>query len=129
MGNVRHPTRYEKSDADPRLVAALALGIAGFLLATPFLLAAGYPAATQRGNVPRHFPEPPAPRLQIHPRTDLDRLRSYEREQLESFGWADRPRGLAHIPIDRAMQILVDRGLPGWQSPTTAAAPNNPAPR
>lgn len=127
MGNARHPTDYEKSDADPRLVAALALGIAVFLIMTPLVLLAGYPHAARSGALPPGLPQPPAPRLQTDPRSDLDRLRAYEREQLQSFGWADRPRGLARIPIDQAMQILVDHGLPGWPS-ATAAAPGNPTP-
>jgi hypothetical protein len=128
MGNARHPTHYEKSDADPRLLAALALGITVFLVLTPLVLLAGYPHVPRSGALAPRLAQPAPPRLQTDPRSDLDRLRAYEREQLQSFGWADRPRGLARIPIDRAMQVLVDRGLPGWPS-ATASAPSNPAPR
>jgi hypothetical protein len=128
MSNVRHPTDYEKSDADSRLLAGLAIGIAVFLVAAPFILLAAYPGATRSGALPPHLPQPPAPRLQTDPRSDLDRLRSYERGELERLGWADRDRELVHIPIDRAMQLLVERGLPGWPSATAAAA-SNPAAR
>jgi hypothetical protein len=127
MSNVRHPTNYEKSDADPRLITALALGIAIFLLATPFILRAGYPSATLAGAVPPHLAEPPAPRLQTDPKSDLVRLRSYERGELDRLGWADRDRDLVRIPIDRAMQLLVERGLPGW--PAAVARADNSTPR
>lgn len=31
-------------------------------------------------------------------------------ERLSEYGWVDRGRGLVHIPIDKAIQILVERG-------------------
>jgi hypothetical protein len=129
MSNVRHPTDYEESDADPRLITALALGIAVFLLATPFILLAGYSGATRSGALPSNLPQPPTPRLQADPRSDLDRLRSYERGELDRLGWADRDGEIIHIPIDRAMQLLVERGLLGWPSATAAAESHAPAPR
>ena len=43
MSDALHPSGYEKSDADPRLIGSLALGIAIFLIGTPFLLLAIYP--------------------------------------------------------------------------------------
>jgi len=45
MNDVSHPGDYERSDADPRLIAALAVGLALFLVATPLLLTAIYPGA------------------------------------------------------------------------------------
>lgn len=32
------------------------------------------------------------------------------RRALERYGWLDRDRGLARIPVDEAMDLLVDRG-------------------
>jgi hypothetical protein len=127
MSNVRHPTNYERSDVGPRLLAVLALGIAAFLLVTPYLLLIGYPFASSAGAVPPNLPQPPAPRLQVRPASDLERLRSYESAQLQAFGWIDRARGVVHIPIDRATESLANRGLPGWPSaqppPSNAALP------
>ena len=31
------------------------------------------------------------------------------REQLQSYGWSDRERGLVHIPLDRAKELLLRR--------------------
>lgn len=120
MSDVPHPNGYEKSDADPRLIAALAAGIAVFLLTTPYLLQWAYPNADRIGGVPPGLPEPPAPRLQVRPRIDLDRLRSYERGRLDVYGWTDRDHTAVRIPIARAMELLAARGLPGWPSSPAA---------
>jgi hypothetical protein len=54
----------------------------------------------------------PAPRLQVQPAADLERLRAREQAWLNSYGWVDRSNDIAHIPIDRAMQLILERGLP-----------------
>jgi hypothetical protein len=35
-----------------------------------------------------------------------------ERAELRSYGWVDRDARVVHIPIDRAIEILVGRGQP-----------------
>lgn len=35
------------------------------------------------------------------------RSREKQRQRLERYGWIDRERGLVHIPIERAMTLLV----------------------
>jgi hypothetical protein len=123
MNDVSHPRDYERSDADPRLIGALALGVAIFLVATPYALLALYPGADRLGGLPAEQHQPPAPRLQVHPKADLEHLRAEERERLTTYDWADRERRIARIPIERAMQLLAERGLAGWPSPP------QPAPR
>ena len=55
---------------------------------------------------------PPEPRLQTNPREDLRQLRAAEDAVLNSYGWVDKSQGVAHIPIDEAMKLTVQRGLP-----------------
>jgi hypothetical protein len=55
---------------------------------------------------------PPAPRLQVTPAADLHQLRERENNLLNDYGWVDRKEGMARIPIDRAMDIISQRGLP-----------------
>jgi hypothetical protein len=55
---------------------------------------------------------PPEPRLQTNPRQDLRDLRAREDEILRSYGWVDRNAGIVRIPIDEAMRLTVQRGLP-----------------
>src|SRR5436853_74647 len=43
---------------------------------------------------------------------DLANLRAAEEADLDSYGWIDRNSGTVRIPIDRAMQLLLERGLP-----------------
>ena len=72
--------------------------------------AAAYPLATQQGER-----LPPEPRLQTEPREDLAALRTREDETLSSYGWVDRNAGVVRIPIDRAMELTLQRGLPARQ--------------
>lgn len=65
-----------------------------------------YPLATQESR------QPPEPRLQTNPRQDLSDLRAREDQQLQSYGWVDKNAGVVRIPIERAMQLVVERGLP-----------------
>jgi len=60
---------------------------------------------------------PPEPRLQIAPRDDLRRLHAREDALLHGYGWVDRDAGVARIPIDRAMDLLAQRGLPAQPAP------------
>src|SRR5262249_27395708 len=107
---------YERSDVRARLVALLAAGGAVFFLATPFVLPPLYPQALHQARV-GVLPQPPPPRLPINPSAGLSGLRPAERERLSSVGWVDRTQGRAHIPISRALALIAERGLPGWQKP------------
>jgi hypothetical protein len=66
-----------------------------------------YPLAA---SVPRR--EPPAPNLQKQPFKDVYSLHLGENEKLSSYGWVDKDGGIAHIPIDRAMDVMLQRGFP-----------------
>lgn len=52
---------------------------------------------------------PPEPRLEIDPRASLARLRAAEDERLTSYGWVDKPAGVVRIPVERAMELMVER--------------------
>jgi hypothetical protein len=68
---------------------------------------------------------PPEPRLQERPREELRDLRAREDAMLTSYGWVDREAGRLRIPIDRAMQLTLQRGLPARSdaSPSGPGAP------
>ncbi|HET6628150.1 MAG TPA: hypothetical protein VFG91_00080 [Woeseiaceae bacterium] len=53
-----------------------------------------------------------SPVLQVTPESDLARLRAREAALLHGYGWVDRERGIARIPIERAMEILAAGGEP-----------------
>lgn len=54
----------------------------------------------------------PAPRLQVEPKTDLEILREQEAKSLGSWGWVDKQAGIAQVPIEKAKQMLLAKGLP-----------------
>jgi hypothetical protein len=56
--------------------------------------------------------EPPAPRLQTQPFKDIYLLRQGEAERLESYGWVDKAAGVTRVPIERAMELTLERKLP-----------------
>jgi hypothetical protein len=55
---------------------------------------------------------PPEPRLQVSPQQDLKAILEAEMATLHSYGWVDRQAGIVRIPIERAIDLLAERGLP-----------------
>lgn len=55
---------------------------------------------------------PPEPRLQVFEKRTLQEQRAFEKEKLNGYGWVDQAAGVAHIPVDRAMELTAERGLP-----------------
>ena len=66
-----------------------------------------YPLAT--GQIERL---PPEPRLQTNPREELRDLRALEDAVLGSYGLVDKNAGVVRIPIEQAMKVTLERGLP-----------------
>ena len=54
----------------------------------------------------------PEPLLQTTPWTDLRTFRSEQHDYLHSYGWVDEKLGIARIPISKAKQLLLERGVP-----------------
>jgi len=55
-------------------------------------------------------PLPPGPRLQTDPEGELEAMRHEMAQRLGSYGWVDEGAGIVHLPIDKAMALLVERG-------------------
>ncbi len=72
------------------------------------------PAKTAgQANLPAtQVEEFPQPRLEIKPGGSLADLRAAEEADLNSYGWIDRNAQTVRIPIERAIQLIVERGLP-----------------
>lgn len=77
------------------------------------------PAATPFASA---RPLPPEPRLQPKPENDLQQYQREESSELDSYGWVDRENGVVRIPIDRAMKLLLEKGLPARASSQTLSA-------
>jgi hypothetical protein len=63
---------------------------------------------------------PPEPRLQTDPRADLRELRAHESSVLSTYGWVDKAAGVVRIPVDEAIRITAQRGLPARAAPGEA---------
>jgi hypothetical protein len=127
--NPKH--RHETREAVPRYILYFALGVAISVIAG-FLVSWGtlrffqhhqtYTApqsAISRGRV---LPPPGMPQLQTHPDTDLQVYLQKQHEILDSYGWVNRKNGVVRIPIQRAMNILLQQGLPVRNSQTPKGA-------
>jgi hypothetical protein len=54
----------------------------------------------------------PQPQLQKTPIPDLKAIRAEEDKLLKGYAWVDQPKGVVRIPVDRAIEVLAQRGLP-----------------
>ena len=65
------------------------------------------------------------PKLLVNEPLTLKQFREHEHEVLTTYGWADKGAGLVRIPVDRAKDLLIERGLPvrgATPAPADAAA-------
>jgi hypothetical protein len=56
--------------------------------------------------------QPPTPNLQNQPFKDLYMVQQGEAEKLSSYGWVDKDGGIARLPIDRAIEVMLEKGFP-----------------
>lgn len=69
---------------------------------------------------------PPEPRLEPDPLLPRRRMAAEEDAALTTYGWVDREAGIVRIPIERAMELLVERGLPPSKPmPATTPTPTH----
>lgn len=71
---------------------------------------------------------PPPPRLQQFPANELYEFRLSEQELINSYGWMNKEAGVVHIPVNEAMRLLVQRGLPVAQQNAAPAAEGDQMP-
>lgn len=54
----------------------------------------------------------PGPRLQSDPNEDMAALRAEENATLAGYAWLTPDKTAARIPVDRAMELVLEKGLP-----------------
>jgi len=55
---------------------------------------------------------PPGPNLQQSPSAEMAAFRAAEERELATWTWVDKEKGVARVPAERAMEIVLSRGLP-----------------
>lgn len=115
------PSGHENTDASVPGVVLTAAGLAVtvaivcFVVYGIFWYLADHPLSAPRPNPMAETNQqqfPPEPRLQEHPAIDLPELRSEEDKILSTYGWTDKDKGIVRVPIDRAMELQLERGFP-----------------
>jgi len=114
------PAGHETRDAGIRpilltgLGLAIVVGIVGLIGIGMFQYLRTYTTIDARENpmAAGATQVPPEPRLEEHPAVAIEHLRAQEDNILSSYGWADKKTGRVRIPIDRAMQLQLERGFP-----------------
>ncbi|MCU1338270.1 MAG: hypothetical protein JWO19_3851 [Bryobacterales bacterium] len=112
-------TEHETTDAPIRAIvfSAIALSVTAALVLAVSVGVFRYFVA-HRAEVPPNTLVsgdrlvPPAPRVEEHPAIELQTLRQQEDQILSSYGWIDRTAGIIRIPIDRAIDLQLERGFP-----------------
>jgi len=70
----------------------------------------------------KNFPEP---QLETNERTELNKIRQREEDILSTYDYLDQNAGTVRIPIDHAMDLLAQRGLPTRTQPSDMIAVSN----
>ncbi|HWR54840.1 MAG TPA: hypothetical protein VN428_27270 [Bryobacteraceae bacterium] len=128
------PDRHEQKDANTKGLWWFLAALMTFLVISVLAMAGLYRFfGAQPGMAPEQLTPlapalqmPPTPRLQTLPQLDMDSMRAREDRVLSTYGWVDQSAGIVRIPIDRAIDMLAQRGLPARAS-GQQAAPSAPA--
>ena len=61
----------------------------------------------------------PEPKLMTDEPMLLNEVRTSQQSRLHAYGWTDEKAGIAHIPIDEAKKLMIERGLAVRPDPLT----------
>lgn len=108
----------EERDANIGVVVWTGIGVLLFMVFCVFLakLHYNYEVGQQPVAEPMGFSTdprlPPEPRLQALPAKDLAAFREHQSHVTETFGWVDKAAGVARVPVDKAIDMVLEKGLP-----------------
>jgi hypothetical protein len=156
-GHNGHGVEFEHEDLSPRGLFAFMIGLAITGVAVYFIITGMYTyldkyekaqmttasplvktdesgriasRAVTTADVEKAFKDNGAPMLEDNEREQLHKFLLDQERQLNSYGWVDEKAGVARIPIEHAMELTAQRGLPvrpdgGANAPAgkSAAAP------
>jgi hypothetical protein len=136
---VSHPTdpesnptvAHEHTDADSHAITRFGIGLAFILVVSQLLLWWVFDHFSERETklsphvsaiIKAQAPTlPPEPRLQgnapldLHPRLDLQQMRREEDDVLNHYAWIDPDHGVVRLPIERALELVSQNGLPKFK--------------
>jgi len=117
---------HEHTDADARAITQFGIALTFFLIVSQLLLWWLFSSFSEREQklsppvpaiVKMQAPrEPPEPRLQPNPQLDMKKMLQEENQILTQYGWVDPDRGIVRIPVERAIDIAAQQGLPQFKA-------------
>lgn len=117
---------HEETDADARAITQFGIALVLVVVLSQLALWWLFNTFTRRESklsppvtalVRAQAPtEPPEPRLQANPQADMRTMREKEETILNHYGWVDPNRGVVRIPIERALDLVAERGLPPFKA-------------
>ena len=113
--NNQHQLGHEEADVNVWVVAKFAVALVAVCAVSLTLLFGLFRYfQSSEGGKPAvsAIQLPPEPRLEKTPTLDLKAFRAEEDRVLNSYGWIDRQKGVVRVPIDRAIDLLAQHGLP-----------------
>ncbi len=145
-GHSGHDTEFEHEDLGSRGVFIFMAGLAVSIVVIYFIIVGMYrfldhyeqsqmvtasPLVTTKGTISRivtqgdmdkDFKDNGAPMLETNERGQMRDFLMDQENQLNSYGWVDEKAGVAHVPIQRAMDMMVERGVPVYKQGAEANA-------
>jgi hypothetical protein len=122
---------HEHTDADSRSITQFGIALTFLLVVSQLVLWWVFSSFSKREQklsppVPAIIrtqapKEPPQPRLQANPQSDMRQMLQEEDEVLNHYGWVDPDRGIVRLPVERALDIVAQKGLPQFKA--TAETP------
>jgi hypothetical protein len=129
VSHIRNPeTAHESSDVNVPLIARFIGILAASIVVIGLAMWAMFRYFEARERAAEARPTsvvgmgrdklPPQPRLQGAPGSEklplqeMEEVRKKTEAILNSYGWVDKNAGVVRIPIEEAMRLVVERGLP-----------------
>lgn len=119
--NINADIRFERKDVNASVLAWIGAGIVVTAIILHVVLYGLYrmfdTGAARVGRIPatRMKAQPRTavePQLQVNPVADMKQLREMENRKLSSYGWVNKEQGVVRIPVEQAMKLIAERGLP-----------------
>jgi hypothetical protein len=114
-----HDHKYETSDAHLTKVMGTTFALLGVMVVGMAFAWGVYEIFRTQTPAPEMGAEtfvvpdtvnlPPAPNLEAEPTSGLAALRAREDAILNTYGWTDSARGLARVPVGRAMELYLGK--------------------
>ncbi len=113
--------RYEKSDSNIRLIFLTGVGLIVFIAVAYFVVTGLFrsfqnqkerenASLTERNRTERVILDK-EPQLQASPADDQAEWVKVEQAKLTSYGWVDQSTGIVRIPIEKAMDEVLQKGM------------------